>query len=200
MAKSAMCARSKRRERTLAAIVRHARQLTDERGLDGFTMEELADACGVSRRTLFNYVPGKVDAVLGPDEDLDEAIVATFVAGGPTGDLLVDVKELVRASLEAEVPDPAELAAVRRLLRQDSRLMEAVHERFVARTRLLSEAIEQREGKAVDPLDLRLIGTLILTWCDTALDESLADPTRTVAHHFDRVFAATSALFGSRRA
>lgn len=196
----AQSAKPSRRERTLAAIVRHARELTDQCGLDGFTMEELADACGVSRRTLFNYVPGKLDAVLGPDEDPDEEIVATFLSGGPTGDLLVDVKELVRASLAAEVPDPAELAAVRRMLRRDSRLLEAVHERFVERARMLSEAIAHREGKAVDPLDLRLIGNLILTWCDTALDESLADPTRTVADHFDRVFEATSALFGTRRA
>ncbi len=197
MAKSAS---STRRERTLAAIVRQARLLTDERGLDGFTMEELAEAAGVSRRTLFNYVPGKLDAVLGPDQDPDEAIVATFLSGGPTGDLLVDVKELVRTSLEAEVPDPAELAAVRRILRRDHRLMSAVHERFVERARKLSEAIEHREGKAVDPLDLRLIGNLILTLCDAALDESLADPSQTVAHHFDRAFAATSALFGTRRA
>lgn len=197
MAKSA---KTGRRERTLATIVRHARELTDQRGLDGFTMEELAEASGVSRRTLFNYVPGKLDAVLGPDEEVDQEIVATFLAGGPTGDLLVDVKEIVRASLAAEVPDPAELAALRRMLRRDPRLLEAVHARFVERAHLLSDAIAQREGRAVDPLDLRLIGNLILTWCDTALDQSLADPTQTVAHHFDRVFDATSALFGARRA
>ena len=196
----ARSARSTRRERTLAAIVRCARQLTDQRGLDGFTMEELAEASGVSRRTLFNYVPGKLDAVHGPDEPPDEHIVSTFLAGGPTGDLLVDVKELVRASLEADVPDPSELDMLRRMLRRDPRLMEAVHERFVDRARMLSEAIAHREGKTVDPLDLRVIGNLILTWCDTALDESLADPSQTVAHHFDRVFAATSALFGTRRA
>ncbi|SKB06904.1 transcriptional regulator, TetR family [Aeromicrobium choanae] len=196
----AQSASSTRRERTLAAIVRCARQLTDQCGLDGFTMEELAEASGVSRRTLFNYVPGKLDAVLGPDERPDETIVSTFLSGGPTGDLLVDVKELVRASLEADVPDPAELDVLRRTLRQDTRLMEAVHERFVDRARMLSEAIAHREGKAVDPLEVRLIGNLILTWCDTALDESLADPSQTMAHHFDRVFTATSALFGTRRA
>jgi len=193
-------ATSSRRERTLAAIVRCARDLCDRHNLDGFTMEDLAKAVGVSRRTLFNYVPGKLDAVLGPDSEPDPAVVETFLAGGPTGDLLVDVKEVVRASLDAGPSDPADLDAARRLLRKDSRLMEAVHERFVDRTRMLSEGIAQREGRAVDPLDLRIIGGLILLWCDTALDESLADPSHSLAHHLDRVFGATRHLFVPRGA
>jgi AcrR family transcriptional regulator len=189
-----------RRERTLRAITRGARELTEDHGLDGFTMDQLAEQVGVSRRTLFNYVPGKLDAVLGPEKPIDPAIVEVFLAGGPTGDLLVDVKEVVRASLEADVPDPAELAAVRRLLRRDTRLMVAVHERFVEKSRQLSDAIATREGRAVDPLDLRLIGTLIIGLCDTALDESLAQPTRTVAECFDHAFDAMSALFASHAA
>ena len=36
-----------------------------EHGLDGFTMEQLAERVGVSRRTLFYYFPAKDDAVLG---------------------------------------------------------------------------------------------------------------------------------------
>lgn len=193
-------ARPSRRERTLATIVRCARELTDRHGLDGFTMDDLAEAAEVSRRTLFNYVPGKLDAVLGPDSELAPEIVATFLAGGPTGDLLVDVKEIVRSSLDAGPTDPADLDAARRLLRKDPRLMAAVHERFVDRTRMLSDGIAQREGQAVDPVDLRVIGGLILLWCDTALDESLADPERSLAHHLDRVFEATRDLFVPRRA
>lgn len=189
-----------RRERTLATIVRCARELTDRHGLDGFTMDDLAEAAGVSRRTLFNYVPGKLDAILGPDHELAPEIAATFIGGGPTGDLLVDVKEIVRASLDAGPVDPAELDAARRLLRRDPRLMAAVHERFVERTRMLSDDIAQREGRAVDPVDLRVIGGLIMLWCDTALDASLADPSRSLAEHLDLVFEATRDLFVPRGA
>ena len=59
--------RADRRQRMLHRITLTAQRLTDERGLDGFTMDDLAEAVDVSRRTLFNYFPGKVDAVLGPD-------------------------------------------------------------------------------------------------------------------------------------
>ena len=67
--------RSGRRLSTTLRIARCARRLAADRGLDGFTMEELAQEAGVSRRTLFNYFPGKVDAVLGPmPEPADEAL------------------------------------------------------------------------------------------------------------------------------
>ena len=57
--------RAGRRRATAYRISVCARSLTEQHGLDGFTMEDLAEAAGVSRRTLFNYFPGKVDAVLG---------------------------------------------------------------------------------------------------------------------------------------
>ncbi|MGN0042882.1 TetR/AcrR family transcriptional regulator [Rhodococcus sp. (in: high G+C Gram-positive bacteria)] len=70
-------------QRTRAALVEHARTLTARRGLAGFTVEELCEHVGVSRRTFFNYFASKEDAVLGnppaalTPEDRDE-----FVAGG----------------------------------------------------------------------------------------------------------------------
>ncbi|QNL94483.1 TetR family transcriptional regulator [Aeromicrobium senzhongii] len=192
MSKSAM---QLRRERTLLTITRCARELTQERGLDGFTMDQLAERAGVSRRTLFNYVPGKVDAVLGPEHEVEPDLLETFRAGGPTGRLLVDVKEIVRATVAADSPDPAEIDAIRRLLCSDPRLMTAVHERFVEKSRLLSEAITRREGRAIEPLTLRLLSAVVVTVCDAALDEALATPTRTFAECLDLAFDTTSSLF-----
>ena len=65
-------------------------------------MDELADAAEVSRRTLFNYFPSKTDAVLGEHPEIPEADLATFVAGGPHGNLVHDVAELARIALEAK--------------------------------------------------------------------------------------------------
>jgi len=188
-------ATQRRREQTLAVITRCARELTSQHGLDGFTMDQLAERAGVSRRTLFNYVPGTVDAVLGPEQEVDADLWETFLAGGPTGRLLVDVKEIVRATLEADSPDPAEVDAVRRVLCSDPRLMAAVHERFVEKSRVLSEAITRREGKEIEPLVMRLLSAVVVTLCDTALDEALATPTRSVAACLDEAFATMSSLF-----
>ena len=191
MAKSAI---EVRRQRTLRDISSCARRLAAEHGLDGFTMDELAEAVGVSRRTLFNYVPGKVDAVLGVPEPIDEELAATFLSGGPTGHLLTDVKELIVVLLDEDDPDLAEVARVRHLIRTDPRLYAAVHERFAAVMELFRDGIAQREGEDVDPLRVRLVATLALSLFDVALDESLADGSSSLAQHYARIFDAAMAL------
>ncbi len=51
-------------------------------------MEDLADAAGVSRRTLFNYFPGKDAAVLGDPLEPEPEPTERFVRGGPvTGEI-----------------------------------------------------------------------------------------------------------------
>jgi len=75
--------RSGRRQETSYRISQCAQRLTEDRGLDGFTMDELAEAAGVSRRTLFNYFPGKVDAVLGEAPHISEEALAEFRARDP---------------------------------------------------------------------------------------------------------------------
>lgn len=77
--------RLSKRALTAHRITTTAQQLVLEHGLDGFTMEQLAERVGVSRRTLFNYFPGKDDAVLGGPPSVDEDLLGTFRAGGPTG-------------------------------------------------------------------------------------------------------------------
>ncbi|MEG9226558.1 TetR/AcrR family transcriptional regulator [Aeromicrobium sp. Sec7.5] len=187
MAKSA---NEVRRQRTLRAISSCARSLADEHGLDGFTMDQLAESVGVSRRTLFNYVPGKVDAVLGISEPPESELVETFMRGGPTGHLLTDVKELIVVLLDDEGPTPAEVAQVRRLIRSDARLHAAVHERFAEVMERFSDGIAQREGEDVEPLTVRLVATLALSLFDIALDQSLADDSISLAQHYARVFEA----------
>ena len=61
--------RTARAMRRLVEIQEAAATLVIERGYDGFTMDELAERVGVSRRTLFNHVPDKASAVLGPFDE-----------------------------------------------------------------------------------------------------------------------------------
>lgn len=75
--------RDLRRWETARRINAAAQVLTEEHGLDGFTLDDLAAAVGVSRRTLFNYFPSKLDAVLGPLPDIAGTDVEEFRAGGP---------------------------------------------------------------------------------------------------------------------
>jgi len=95
--------RESRKAQTRADLVRHARRLTAVHGLSGFTIEELSELAGVSRRTFFNYFPTKESAVLGarPVEQLEEAL-AEFAYSPPAGDLLPEVLiEFLVAQFEA---------------------------------------------------------------------------------------------------
>ena len=77
---------------TRASIIHHARRLTAERGLSGYTVEELCEPVGISRRTFFNYFPSKEGAVLGtPPADVLEEALATFAYSPPAGDNLLPV-------------------------------------------------------------------------------------------------------------
>ena len=75
--------RARKREATRSAITAAARVSTARNGLNGFTVEQLCEEVGISRRTFFNYFPSKEDAIVGhlldefPPEDM-----AAFLAGG----------------------------------------------------------------------------------------------------------------------
>ncbi|GAB3562183.1 TetR/AcrR family transcriptional regulator [Amycolatopsis endophytica] len=81
--------------RTAARVTTLARQLTAERGLSGFTVEEVCERADISRRTFFNYFASKDDAVLGRSlhRDDDEH-VAEFLARGASPTLLDDLATL----------------------------------------------------------------------------------------------------------
>src|SRR6478735_6808726 len=78
--------RERRMAQTRQALTTHARELTAERGLHGFTIDELCEHVGVSRRTFFNYFDAKEHAVIGhPLEWFLPDAVEMFVAIRPPG-------------------------------------------------------------------------------------------------------------------
>ncbi|MFQ4147781.1 TetR family transcriptional regulator [Arthrobacter sp. LAPM80] len=78
--------RARKREATRQAITAEARHFTAAQGLNGFTIEQVCEEVGVSRRTFFNYFPSKEDAIIGHllDEFPADA-TAVFLAGGASG-------------------------------------------------------------------------------------------------------------------
>lgn len=93
--KSATSTRGDRR----AAIISCAQQLAVKSGYTGFTFDDLAQAVGVSRRTLFNHVSSKEEAVLGVLPEVTDEQVEVLSAGGPTGRLVDDLLLTILDSL-----------------------------------------------------------------------------------------------------
>lgn len=91
---SAELLRLRPRRDTAGLLIAAAREWTAERGLAGFTVDELCEHVGVSRRTFFNHFAKKEHAVLGiriKDEAHDAVIEAFLASTGPLVDALVDL-------------------------------------------------------------------------------------------------------------
>ena len=190
-----------KKERTKLTIQRKAIDLTLERGLAGFTMQELADAAGVSRSTLFNYFPGKVDAVLGVSKsddagaaELERMLDDLLVAATP----LEDAAKQVQAILSLlELGD--EYKAIYRLMLQAIERESKLKEAFDANNRQtvvwVASRLEQRFGDAVSPSDRELVAALVGSLLQEAIARYLdASPDQTLAQVFAGVVADASRL------
>ncbi|RPE78415.1 MULTISPECIES: TetR/AcrR family transcriptional regulator [unclassified Frondihabitans] len=135
----------KRQLRTRAALVARARHLTARKGLTGFTIQELCDQVGVSRRTFFNYFPTKESAVLGVENGLDSALVDDFLAARAVHPearrpLVDDLVEVAIGHFEAMSPTASDLADFVGSMQREPKLIAAMidsgrseQERFIAR-------------------------------------------------------------------
>lgn len=160
---------SERRRHTAAAITCCAQTLVITRGLDGFTLDELAEQAGVSRRTLFNYFPGKLDAVVGQKPELGADDMAEFVAGGPTGDLIEDVIAMIRRLVDTGELTPTELGRARQALAAEPRLSMYAHERLGQDCAHLVDLLVQRHGCGLERARAELLVQVLACTLDVAL-------------------------------
>jgi AcrR family transcriptional regulator len=169
-------------QRTYDELVAQARALTAERGLAGFTVEELCDRVGISRRTFFNYFPTKEDVVFGeydtgfPQEEQDE-----FVARG-AGDhaglsptLLSDIARLVITRARHNDFTRQRHQLFRDIVRTEPHLLAKLMAVGESQQRDFARLVAEREGLPPDdPLPNAIVGvTLSLTF--QTVDEFFSD-------------------------
>lgn len=171
-----------RRAETSRRLRRCALELTRDKGLDGWTMDDLAEVAEVSRRTVFNYFDSKIEVVLGPDHEIAPDVLAGFVAGGPTGSLVADIVHVAAEAMQDQTADIDLVRLGRSVVLADPQLLGIVHQRFEAKMQESTELILRREGEQYGAqratLLIRLIATIFdsaLTRLDPADPRSLAD-------------------------
>lgn len=183
-----------RREQSARRISACAQALTVEKGFEGFTMEELAEAAGVSRRTLFNYFDSKLDAVLGPEPELGDELTAEFRAGGPSGALFDDLGHLAHDHFARMPQERQEFATMREVIR-NPRIMAACHLRFEDLAARVLAMIREREAGQYDELRAKVALGMLVMLCQVALD-NFVDITddRSFIDHYDEALQAARGL------
>ena len=163
--------RERKRAATRAAITSTARALTAERGLNGYTVEEVCEAAGISRRTFFNYFPTKEDAIIGhADDDVPADAVEEFVAGGagsPAGDISPTLfRDLVRLSLRLAEDMAASEEETRQLIgvvRKEPQLILRIIGVTEQREAQFARDVARREGLTPDHPAVQMAVVLLST-------------------------------------
>ncbi|MGX1274585.1 TetR/AcrR family transcriptional regulator [Streptomyces phaeoluteigriseus] len=124
-------------------LARTAIELFATRGYDNTTLDEVAAAAGVSRRTLFNYFAGKEDLALGGLSEQGELIAERFAQRPADEDCWVSLRAAFQVIEEIETTPEHRLEIVTLLFGNES--LRAGHAEKQARWQdLLAPLIEPR--------------------------------------------------------
>ena len=145
--------RERKRAATRSAITAVARSLTAERGLNGYTVEQVCEESGISRRTFFNYFHSKEDAVIGAfSDELPEDAIEDFNRGPVQNEdsisstLLAALYQLTLTIMERSAISRSEVHQLIAAIKAEPQLLGRMTLEGEARERQFAELIAHREG------------------------------------------------------
>src|SRR5690348_14315470 len=142
--------RERKKRETRAALTQAAFRLFIDRGYDETTLAEIAQAAGVSTRTIFAYFPSKEDILFATFQTMRDSL-ARALAERPAGmDALTALREFILSSAHQKTELDHELACA---IGADPTLASHKRARIAQLQELLAAAIADDLG--VGPDDLR---------------------------------------------
>jgi AcrR family transcriptional regulator len=138
--------RERKKQATRLALHEAALRLVAERGLDGVSIDDIAERAHVSPRTFFNYFPSKDDAVLGLDPTAPQHLAGLFT-GRPAEESAVEAVRAVHREMAAEMAEDRELWPLRlTVIDAHPALIGRLVAGFGESERVLAVAIAERTG------------------------------------------------------
>lgn len=189
--------RERKKERTREALETAAFDLFERKGFDHTTVEEIADACDVSRRTFFRYFSSKEDAFAG-DHAAKTALFASLLAARPPGEpALESVRRVILGLCEQFGRDKQATLRRMRIAAASHDLQQLEAESYDSRLDGLVEALVARTGSPLDDdarMQIRLVlGAAIVVMRSVAerwmADDGRGDLVEMVDHAFDLLIA-----------
>jgi AcrR family transcriptional regulator len=169
----------RKQEVVRVALAAAAEGLFLVRGFEETTVEQIARAAGVSRRTFFRYFESKEDVLAEHAERLGERLYAALAARPPGEPPLLAIRNALVPALEAGLQDGAVVRSIIRLLRESNSLRRVVlarrnrlEERVAAlMTRRLRADAADRTPMLLAFLTRALLDTAFNAWYDNETDD-----------------------------
>jgi AcrR family transcriptional regulator len=146
--------RERKRAEIHARIQGEAMGLFLERGFDATTLDDIAGAAGVSRRSLFHYFESKEEIVFSAKADLPD-LIAEAVGRRPSAEPLLDMVEnaLMGMAARYQTTQTRELA---RLIRDTPALHAGDQAKYEQVERVLAKALADRKNLPASDLACRV--------------------------------------------
>jgi AcrR family transcriptional regulator len=186
--------RARKRQQTRERLTRAAMALFLERGFEATTLDDIAAAADVSRRSFFHYFASKEDVVFAWQEAFSVVLMAAVAARPATESMLAAAENAISAM--ARQVDANEAIAMACLKRDNPALRARDHLKYEKLEQALAEALGKRAGGKAERVQARLVAMIATgamrvgqeVWTNEGAHEK---PEASVK----RVFAAIRAIF-----
>jgi AcrR family transcriptional regulator len=152
--------RERKRRDTLRRITDAGISLFIEKGIDATTVDEIAAASGISRRTFFHYFESKDDILLSLQSGLGEMIAEQVRTSAPDRrplDAVRDALITVCATIPAD-----DMVAIDRLMRGSASVQARKQASYVQHEGLLFSALRERWADERRAAGLRLVAMVAI--------------------------------------
>ena len=152
--------RERKRRETLRRITDSGVCLFIEKGVDGTTVEEIAAASGISRRTFFHYFESKDDILLSLQSDVGEMFAAEVrraLPGGAPFELVRDAALNVCASIPHD-----DMLALDRLMRGSASVQARKQASYRQHEEALFSALRERWPEPARETRLRVLAMVAI--------------------------------------
>ena len=150
--------RQRKRQQTHERLTRAAMALFLERGFEATTLDDIAAAADISRRSFFHYFASKEDVVFAWLEESTAALIAA-VAARPAGESMLATAENAIAAMARQL-EPGEAIAMAQLKRDNPALQARDQVKYEKLERALAEALGKRAGHKSEKLQARLVAMI----------------------------------------
>ncbi|CAN5234281.1 TetR/AcrR family transcriptional regulator [soil metagenome] len=150
--------RERKRQQTRERLTRVAIELFLARGYEATTLDDIAAAAEISRRSFFHYFASKEDVVLAWQDGSTDALIAAIAERPADESMLTAAENAILAMVRQFRPDEA--MALARLKRETPALQAREQVKYEKMERAMAAALSKRASDKSGPLRARLVAMI----------------------------------------